>query len=95
MLTPIPGHCPTKSPGWDFVGFYRLSGHALEMIAQREICPLDVAIALGGRRVITAHDHVLYYDRTSRTVAVVDPGDAVIITVYRLKKHDVKRELSR
>lgn len=74
---------------------YRLSGHALQMIAQRGICPLAVACALDGRRVVTAHRYVLYYHRPTRTVVVVDPGERTIVTCYVATKHEVKQELSR
>lgn len=81
MLPSIPGAA------------FRLSAHALDMMAVRNICPMAVATALDGRRIVTRHSYIIYY--AQRVCVIVSPNDSIIVTCHRISKHQIKQELSR
>lgn len=75
---------------------YRLRQHAKRRMRQRGVHPEHVCAALDSgfvREQISGN--MIHFDRASRTAVVTDPRTAEIVTVMRLKKKDIKRNLSR
>ena len=71
---------------------YRLTPHAIERIAQRDLQAEELLAALEGRAV-RQQDRTIFYDRTTRCVVVVK-GEWVL-TAYRTTRGEVKRTFGR
>lgn len=72
----------------------RLSLHAQERIAQRNLSPATLAAALDGRRY-EMPDGRLIHIGPGRVAVVVDPTTQTVVTAYRLLKKSLKRNFSR
>lgn len=73
---------------------YRLSAHAQARIKERRIPVEWLLSALEGRVARLPDQTLIFCDRASRCALVVNPEARVIITVYRMKRKQVKRVYS-
>lgn len=75
---------------------YRLTGHAMRRIKERDMCPLALLAALEtGREYEQPKGLVLRYDAHSRYAVVVNPATRTVVTAFRLRKGQLKRQYSR
>lgn len=75
---------------------YRLTNHAKRRIREREMCPLALLAALEeGREYEQTRGLVLRYDAASRYAVVLNPATRVVLTAFRMKKGQLKRQYSR
>lgn len=72
-----------------------LTPHAAARIAQRGITPDHLAAALAGRSRPTHDGRTYYYDRSSRTVLVVEPKTQLVVTAFRAHRAQAKRLFGR
>lgn len=74
---------------------YTLTGHALMRIAERNISTEDLAAALEGRVFPHCYGTHMLFDSRTRVGVIFDPDNLHIITVFRLKRKQVKKWCSR
>lgn len=74
---------------------YRLSAHAQQRIRQRNIPVEWLLAAMDGRAAEQVDGTVIMYDRCSRCALIVNPEAMVIVTVFRLKRKQIKQIFSK
>ena len=74
---------------------YTLTPHAYLRIQQRNITPDELAGALASPVFPHQHGTQMHYDRSSRLCVIFNPATLQIVTMFRLKRKQVKKWCSR
>ena len=74
---------------------YTLTPHAVLRIQQRNITPDELAGALAAPVLPHQHGTQMHYDRATRLAIIFNPAKRQIVTVFRLKRKQVKKWCSR
>jgi len=67
-----------------------LTNHARCRIEERNLSDDELAAALAGIVIVMRNGDHMHYDRHSRCAVIVNPFKQLVVTVYRLKKSQVK-----
>ena len=74
---------------------YTITAHATMRMRERGISPEELCEALGGRVFEHHYGTRLCYSATSRIGVIFNPSTMQIVTVFRLKKKQIKKWCSR
>lgn len=74
---------------------YTLTPHAVQRIRERAISPDELAAALAGRCYKRSSGTMMHVDRKTRTAILFDPWSMCVVTVFKLKRKQVKRWCSK